>query len=514
MSALVSNNRSGAGGESRVVNPWLIALTVILPTTMELLDSSIANVSVPHIAHSLSAGMDQSTWILSSYLVSNAIVLPLTGWFSRLVGRKNYFIGCTLIFTLSSLLCGLATTLPLLVFFRIIQGAGGGGLQPVSQAVLVDTFQREKHGIAMAVYGMGAVSAPTLGPTIGGWITDHYTWRWIFLINIPIGIISILLSSYLLSDPPHAAKVPGSRQRIDYIGLGLLTLGLGFAQVVLDTGQRDNWFRSHFIILATITASLALVGMVIWEFKIENPIVELHLLLDRNFVISTSMMFTLGFIMYSTLVMLPIFLQTVLGFTAEQSGLVILPGGLVTMVMLPFVGRILGKVQPKWLIMTGFTILAIGILQLTHLKFGVGMRTPAGYWMISRLGTSCLWVPTNVMAFYYVSRTKTNQATGLINLARNIGASMGISFMTTFLYSRAQHHLDRLSGYATGVDLRHLAAVQGHAQDFVYQGLQRQAMLLSFDDSFRVTAIIAIAVIPLLFLAKAKPHADSKTIAG
>jgi MFS transporter, DHA2 family, multidrug resistance protein len=253
---------------------------------------------------------------------------------------------------------------------------------------------------------------------------------------------------------------------------------------------------------------------VIWEFKIENPIVELHLLLDRNFVISTSMMFTLGFIMYSTLVMLPIFLQTVLGFTAEQSGLVILPGGLVTMVMLPFVGRILGKVQPKWLIMTGFTILAIGILQLTHLKFGVGMRTPAGYWMISRLGTSCLWVPTNVMAFYYVSRTKTNQATGLINLARNIGASMGISFMTTFLYSRAQHHLDRLSGYATGVDLRHLAAVQGHAQDFVYQGLQRQAMLLSFDDSFRVTAIIAIAVIPLLFLAKEKPHADSKTIAG
>ncbi len=229
--------------------------------------------------------------------------------------------------------------------------------------VLVDTFPREKHGIAMAVYGMGAVSAPTLGPTIGGWITDHYTWRWIFLINIPIGIISILLSSYLLSDPPHAAKVPGSRQRIDYIGLGLRISVLGFAQVVLDTGQRDNWFRSHFIILATITASLALVGMVIWEFKIENPIVELHLLLDRNFVISTSMMFTLGFIMYSTLVMLPIFLQTVLGFTAEQSGLVILPGGLVTMLMLPFVGRILGKVQPKWLIMTGFTILAIGILQ-------------------------------------------------------------------------------------------------------------------------------------------------------
>ena len=249
------------------INPWIIASTVMLSTFMELLDSSIANVSLPHIARNLSAGVDQSTWILTSYLVSNAIVLPLTGWFSKLIGRKQFFIGCTVMFTLSSLLCGLAPSLPLLVFFRVLQGAGGGGMQPAAQAILIDSFPRKKHGMAMAIYAAGALVAPAIGPTIGGWITDSYTWRWIFLINIPIGIISVALSSFVLSDPPNAAKQPGSFRQIDYIGLSLLSIGLGFTQVVLDKGQREDWFHSHFIVIMSVVAAAALILLVWWEFK-------------------------------------------------------------------------------------------------------------------------------------------------------------------------------------------------------------------------------------------------------
>jgi DHA2 family multidrug resistance protein len=496
--------------ERRSFNPWLIAGTVMVSTFMELLDSSIANVSLPHISRSLSAGVDQSTWILSSYLVSNAIVLPLTGWFSRLIGRKRFFISCTVIFTLSSLLCGLAPSLPLLVFFRVLQGAGGGGLQPVSQAILVDTFPRKKHGMAMAVFAMGALVAPTIGPTIGGWITDTYTWRWIFLINIPIGIISVILTSLVIFDPPHAARKPGSASQIDYIGLGLLTVGLGFAQVVLDKGQRDNWFSSQFILWATIVALAALLGMVIWEFRVVNPIVELHLLLERNFVVSTSLMFMLGFMMYGTIVLLPILLQTVMGYTAEQSGLVLLPGGIATLIALPVVGRLLTRVEPRRLIALGLVLFAIGLLQLSDLTYGASMRTPTIDWVVSRLGTAFLFVPVNVMAFSFVPRDKTNQATGLISLSRNIGGSMGISFVTTMLYRRASYHLDMLGVKAatigrapTQMGLAPDTAHANHpAQVFLYQGLQRQAMMMSFIDNFRIIAMVALGVIALLLLMK------------
>jgi len=339
------------------INPWIIAATVMLATFMELLDTSIANVSLPHIARNLSAGVDQSTWILTSYLVSNAIVLPLTGWFSKLIGRKRFFMCCTVMFTLSSLLCGLAPSLPLLVFFRVLQGAGGGGMQPAAQAILIDSFPRKKHGMAMAIYAAGALVAPAIGPTIGGWITDSYTWRWIFLINIPIGILSIALSSFVLSDPPNAAKQPGSFRQIDYIGLSLLSIGLGFTQVVLDKGQREDWFHSHFIVVMSAIAAAALITLVWWEFKVANPVVELHLLLDRNFFVSTSLIFLIGFILYGTVVLLPILLQTVVGFTAENSGLVLLPGGIAGLLTLPLIGKILSKVDPRRLIFIGLIIL-------------------------------------------------------------------------------------------------------------------------------------------------------------
>jgi len=509
--------------QAGAMNPWVIAVTVMLSTFMELLDSSIANVSLPHIARNLSAGVDQSTWILTSYLVSNAIVLPLVGWFSKLIGRKQFFIGCTAMFTISSLLCGLAPSLPLLVFFRVLQGAGGGGLQPSAQAILVDSFPRKKHGMAMATYAAGALIAPAIGPTIGGWITDSYTWRWIFLINIPIGIISIIASSVVLSDPPHAAKQTGSARQIDYVGLSLLSVGLGFTQVVLDKGQREDWFQSHFIVWMSAVAVVALIALVWWEFKVSNPVVELHLLFDRNFLISTTLIFMIGFILYGTVVLLPILLQTVVGFTAEQSGLTLLPGGIAGLLALPIIGRVLAKVEPRRLIFIGLIVLSIGVLQLSRVPLGSTMRTPAADWIISRIGTSFLFVPVNVMAFWQVPRDKTSQASGLINLSRNIGGSMGISFVTTLLYARANYHLGLLGGAAAGVAALGRGAAMvgagaahatGKAEVFMYQGLQRQAMMLSFIDSFRVLAVIAVVVIPLLFFLKSMRPAARPMPAG
>jgi len=312
------------------VNPWLIAATVISATFMEVLDTSVANVSLPHIAGSLSAGVDESTWVLTSYLVSNAIVLPLTGWFSTLFGRKRFFLACVVIFTLSSFLCGMAPSLGALVFFRVIQGAGGGGMQPISQAILVDSFPRGKQGMAMAIYGMGVVVAPTLGPTLGGWITDNYSWRWIFLLNVPVGIISVLMISLLISDPAHLVRKTFKQGlRIDFLGLGLLSVGLGFLQVILDKGERDDWFGSTYITWATVVCVAALIALVIRELTAQDPVVDVHLFKDRNFAISTFMMYTLGVVLYGTTLLVPIWLQTLMGYTAMESGMVLLPGGLV-----------------------------------------------------------------------------------------------------------------------------------------------------------------------------------------
>jgi MFS transporter, DHA2 family, multidrug resistance protein len=506
------------------INPWLIAGTVILATFMEVLDTSVANVALPHIAGNLSAGIDESTWVLTSYLVSNAIVLPITGWLSTLFGRKRFFIVCIVIFTISSLLCGLAPTLPLLVFFRVLQGAGGGGLQPISQAILVDTFPREKQGMAMAVYGMGVVVAPTLGPTLGGWITDSFSWRWIFLLNVPIGIIAVLLALALIRDPANAVR-KSFRQglRIDFLGLGLLSLGLGFLQIVMDKGERDDWFGSPFILWSTVIAVGALIATVVWELKAEHPVIELRLFKDRNFLISTFMMYVLGFVLYSTTALLPLLLQTVMGYTAMQSGLVLLPGGLVLVAILPFVGWLLGKVEPRWIVVFGLCIIACGLILLSHFSLQADMQAAIWGWIVSRTGTAFLFVPINVMAFYFVAPNKTNDATGLINLARNLGASMGISLAATMLDRRAQFHQASLAGdMHGGSGLYHSAMEQlsrmlmtrgenaaraAHvANGLLYQELQRQATMFAFVDNFWLMAMICVAVIPLLFLVKkAKP---------
>ncbi len=499
------------------VNPWLIAATVMLATFMEVLDTSVANVSLPHIAGSLSAGVDESTWVLTSYLVSNAIVLPLTGWLSNVFGRKQFYMACVAIFTVSSFLCGLAPSLGMLVFFRVLQGAGGGGLQPISQAILVDHFPREKQGMAMAVYGMGVVVAPTIGPTLGGWITDDFTWRWIFFINIPVGILSILMTSLLIKNPAHQEK---RKLKIDYIGLGLLSVGVGFLQVVLDKGQRDDWFGSHFIEWATIVAVIAIVGVIIWELRQKEPMVDLRLLKERNFAIAVFTMYILGFVLYGTTVLLPILLQTELGYTAMQSGLVLLPGGVCMMMIMPLVGWGLGKFEARWLVVVGLLITGTGLFLMgSHFDLQMGMQTPVLVWIVSRFGVAFLFVPINVIAFYYVDKLKTNDATGLINLARNIGGSMGISFVTTLLDRGGQSNQVTLSAHITAMNQYFQAAMQGMAQRLIaagssateamqqaqamfYRTLQNQATMLSFIQDFRIMGYICMAMIPVMFILK------------
>ena len=508
------------GGATEAVNPWLIAFTVMLATFMEVLDTSIANVALPHIAGNLSAGVDESTWVLTSYLVSNAIVLPLTGWFSTLLGRKRFYMGCVVIFTVSSFLCGLAPNLPLLILFRILQGAGGGGLQPVSQAILVESFDRKRQGMAMAVYGMGVVVAPIVGPTLGGWITDNYTWRWIFFINIPVGILSLLLTSLLIADPPYLLR-RGLKDglKIDYIGLGLLSVGLGFLQVMLDKGQRDDWFGSKFIVWCALLAVGGLIGTVIWELRQKDPVIDLHLLRDRNFAGATFTMYMLGFALYGSTVLLPILLQTLMGYTAELSGLVLSPGGLATLFILPVVGKLLVKHDARWLVVVGLSILGFGTIMFSRIDLSISFGKIVGLWTVSRMGLAFLFVPINVMAFTYISKQKTNSATGIINLARNIGGSAGISFVTTMLDRRAQAHQQILGGHLTPLDPGYQAAIHGltgtlmqhgsgpteavqQAQGLLYGMLQQQSAMLAFIDNFWLLGVICLAMIPLIFFMK------------
>jgi MFS transporter, DHA2 family, multidrug resistance protein len=513
------------------VNPWFIAFTVMLATFMEVLDTSIANVALPHIAGSLSAGVDESTWVLTSYLVSNAIVLPLTGWFSRLFGRKAFYMSCVMIFIVSSFLCGMATSLPLLVLFRVLQGAGGGGLQPVSQAILVESFPRKKQGMAMAVYGMGVVVAPIVGPTLGGWLTDNYSWRWIFFINIPVGLLSIFLTSTLIHDPPHVARSEnGEGVRIDYIGLGLLAVGLGFLQVVLDKGQRDDWFGSNFIVWCSVVCAVGLIGAVIWELRQKDPVVELHLFKNRNYATATFLMFLLGVVLYGSTVLLPVMLQTLAGYTAQLSGLVLSPGAIVTLVSLPLVGWLLARFQARWLVIFGLTVLSVGMFQLAYINLTTDFGTYVYLWMISRGGLAFLFVPINVTAFSYISKEKMNNATGLINLARNIGGSVGISMVTTIQARLTQKHQNDLIAHVSPLNSRYLAALHGlaaglqekgssastamhQAGALLYGEVQRQAAMLAFIDVFWLLGVVCLCMIPFMFLIKKPPaHHEGETL--
>jgi MFS transporter, DHA2 family, multidrug resistance protein len=501
------------------VNPWIIALTVTLATFMEVLDTSVANVALPHIAGSLSASNDESTWVLTSYLVSNAIVLPMSGWFSSLIGRKHFYMLCVALFTISSFLCGLAPSLGMLIFFRVLQGAGGGGLQPSEQAILADTFPPRQRGMAFAVYGMAVVLAPAIGPTLGGWITDNFSWRWIFFINIPVGITSLLLTNRLITDPPYMKRNRKKTFRVDYIGLGLLALGLGTLQVVLDKGERDDWFGSHFILVMTVVSISALIGVVIWEWRHKDPIIDLHLFKDRSFGIGTFLMFMVGFALMSSTVLIPLFLQTMMGYTAEQAGLALMPGGIAIIMVMPLVGTLLGKYDARRLLLFGFSVLAAALFYLTHFNLFIDFRHAATARLIQAIGLAFLFVPINTAAYAFLPKEKNNQASGLINLARNVGGSVGISFVITMLSRRAQFHQANLVEHINPGSGKLQAMLQsaGHmlmsrgsgaaeasrqAYGLVGNMLGQQATMLAYIDDFWLVGVAVLMMIPLVFLMK------------
>src|SRR2546421_8370099 len=357
-------------------NPWVIALTVTMATFMEVLDTAIANVSLPHIAGSLSVSQDESTWVLTSYLVSNAIILPVSGWFATKIGRKRFYMGCVVVFTASSFLCGIAPNLGLLIFFRVLQGIGGGGLGPSEQAILADTFPPVKRGLAFAVYGMAVVMAPAVGPTLGGFITDHYSWRWVFFINVPVGIASMLLSSRILVDPPHLVEAKKRVGPIDGVGLGLIAVGLGALEYVLDKGQEEDWFNSHTIVIFATVAVVSLVSFVFWEWRQEHPVVEVRLFKNGTFAVSNLMMPVLGTAPYGSTVHLPLYLQVWMGYSAQDAGMALSPGGFMVILLLPLVGKLLGKVDARYLIAFGFLVTSAALLHRAHTLYpGIDFRT-------------------------------------------------------------------------------------------------------------------------------------------
>ncbi len=493
-------------------------MTVMLATFMEVLDTSVANVALPHIAGSLSASVDESTWVLTSYLVSNAIILPMGAWFSMLMGRKRFYMICVALFTASSLLCGLAPSLGALILFRVLQGIGGGALQPVSQAILVESFPHEKRGMAMAVYGMGVVVAPVIGPTLGGWITDNYSWRWIFFINLPIGILSLLLTGWLVFDPPYLVrKTLANGLKIDYVGFGLLATGLGALEVVLDEGQREDWLASHFIIAFGTVMLVCLVAVVFWELRQREPVIDFHILKERNYMLSTVAMLVMGFVLYGSTALLPLFLQTLLGYTAMLSGLVLSPGGLVIGLLMPVVGMLLRKVEARWMVVWGVLVSAAGLIAMSRFNLDLDYRTAVWSRVVQSSGLAFLFVPISTMAFAFIPKERTNHATGLFNLARNIGGSGGIATVTTLLARRAQFHQSVLVAHMTPYDPAYRQALvqssvllQAHgsgvadagvqAHGLLYGTLLRQSSMLSFSDAFWMMGVLFMLIIPLMFL--------------
>src|ERR1700740_1829711 len=518
-SAAVTMNNADAAEWRSPVNPWVIALTVTLATFMEVLDTSIANVALPHIAGSLSAGQDESTWVLTSYLVSNAIVLPLSGWLSSIMGRKRFYMSCVALFTVSSALCGFSLNLPMLIVFRILQGAGGGGLQPSEQAILADTFAPAKRGMAFAVYGIAVVMAPAIGPTLGGWITDNFTWRWIFFVNIPVRIISLLLTSRLIQDPPYFKRRKLSETHIDYIGLGMVALGLGTLQVVLDKGQREDWFESHFILILSLISAASLIFVIFWEWRHQDPIIDLHLFRDRAVCVSNLLMFMLGFALLGSTLLLPLFSQTLLGYTAEQAGLALMPGGFAIILLLPLVGFLLSRYTPRWLLMFGLIVLSYSLFHMTKFDLDIDFRTVAEARVLQAVGMAFLFVPINTAAYAFLPRDKNNAASGLMNLARNIGGSVGISVVTTMLDRRTQKHLTDLAGNLSASNPSLQAMLQGAARAMQAHGasaaeasqqayalvqgtVQRQAVMLSYIDCFWFLGVAILCMIPAVFLIK------------
>lgn len=491
-------------------NPWLIAISVMLATFMEVLDTSVANVALPHIAGNLSASTEESTWVLTSYLVSNAIILPATNWLGRFFGRKRFLIICIIIFTFSSVMCGAAASLGMLIVARILQGAGGGALQPIAQAVLMESFPPEKRGQAMAVFGMGVVVAPIIGPTLGGWITDNYSWRWIFYINIPVGILAVFMANMFIEDPPYIKNQrPG---RIDRFGFALMAIGLGALQLILDKGQEEDWFSSSLITTAAIFCGVTLVAFVIWELCVKEPIVDLRVLKNRNFSVGTGMMTVMGIVLYGTIALLPLFLQTMLGYPAMQSGMAVSPRGFGSIASMIIVGRLIGKVNGRYLIMFGFLVLAYSTYEFSDINLTVSASSITWPNIISGFATGFIFVPLTTMAMGTLPNEQMGNAAGVFNLMRNTGGSLGIAAMTTMLSRGGQIHqaalVQNINPYNPVLQQR-VQELTGsgslgteQAYGAIYGMVAKQAMVLSYIDNFRLLSFLCLLCVPAVFLFK------------
>jgi DHA2 family multidrug resistance protein len=512
-----SESRSAAGDR----NPWLIATVVSIATFMLVLDTSIANVALQQIAGDLGAGIDEATWIITTYLVANAVIIPVSGWLTGVLGRKRYYMICVATFTLSSLLCGLAWNLQSLIFFRILQGLGGGGMAPSEQAILADTFPPEKRSQAFALYGIAVIIAPTIGPTLGGWITDNYSWHWIFFINVPFGTMSLSLVQWLLIEPDVLERERRERLsrglRIDWVGVLLVGLFLGCLEIVLDKGQQDDWFSSGFIDFFAITSLLAFIIFVPWELSREDPVVDVRLMLNRQFVTSFAVMLAVGAVLFGSTQILPQLLQTTFDYSALLSGLALMPGGLAMLVMMPVSGFLSNVIQPKYLIAFGMAVIALGMWHMTSLPPDADFRFFAWGRAFQTFGLPFLFIPINTVAYSGLPPQKTNQASALINVARNLGGSFGISLANTMLAQRGQFHHERLAEhvYASSTAYQHTAAqvaqqfagqgappaqTQGMAIAWIGQMLGTQSSLLAYVDVFWASAVFTAFMVPLSLL--------------
>ena len=505
------------------MNKWLVAITVMLPTLIQIVDTSVVNVALDHIRGSLSAGIDESTWTITSYLAANAIIIPMTGWLSRLFGRKRYLLFSIFLFTISSFLCGIAWNIQSLVVFRVIQGVGGGGLQPVSQAILLETFPPQQHGTAMAIFGMGTMFGPIIGPLLGGWITDNWSWHWIFFVNIPIGIISILMVLSFIVDPPYLER---TRMKIDYWGIAFLSVGVGCLQIVLDKGQREDWFSSTFIIWLSLISFFCLGLFILIELYSQTPIVNLRIFGNRSFTMGNLITFFTFFALFACIVLLPIYLQTLMGYTAFLAGLVLCPGGITSLIALPIAGKLVNKINPKAILAFGLVVTSYSVYLMAQFNMQASLEAIIWPRIVMGFGLGFLFIPLQILSLSRIAKEEMGNATGIFNLLRNLGGSFGVAFVATLLVRRAQFHQDHLAQHLTIFDrnlqltlpqISQLLQEKGFANSLFNQGglgmiynqLLRQASMLSFNDAFYLLSILMVLILPLVLLMRGGKESTS-----
>ena len=498
------------------MNKWVVAITVMLPTLIVLVDTSVVNVSLDHIRGSLSAGVDESTWAITSYLASNGIIIPMTGWLSRFFGRKRYLIFSISLFTFSSLMCGSSWNIQSLVFFRIFQGLGGGALQPISQAILLETFPPHQHGMAMAIYGIGVMLGPILGPILGGWITDNWAWNWVFYINVPIGMVSIFMALFFIVDPPYMERI---QMKIDYCGFFLLAIGLGCLQIVLDKGQREDWFSSSFITWLSFISIASLVLFILVESFAENPVVNLRTFRDRSFSSGIVIIFFTYFSMLSSIVLLTLYLQTLMGYTSFLAGWALAPAGIGSMIVMPIAGKVVTKFNPKVILAFGIAVTSYSLYLMAQFNLLADFNTVIWPRIVMGVGTGFLFIALTTLTLSGIRKEEMGNATGIFNLLRNLGGSFGVAVVTTLLARRAQLHQFRLVDHLTSFDRNVQTAIPQISQTLqergfvpslrakgsmgvVYDELIRQASMLSFNDVFHILFVMMILTLPLVLLMK------------